>query len=293
MRSKFFAILAVLLVAACGTSFAMPSGADSDTGQLTKVFPPEMSLPEKVWDIPLTFGFGSTADYVIDRNLDDGSDINDAYWAGGNIYYDPAENVHLDLFLGVAEFNVGSVPVNDSLTTKVYLDTDADFAVGGNGKVDITQFAVIEGQPDMELFAGGGYRWAKADVEDIQAVSGGPVSFDLQVEVNEWHGMVGVSQRVNDPFKLWFGWDGCNFAWVPYVAAQYSDLTLNISGVSVLGRASEYPGQSVLTDTADSDDKVAVVAGSQILAFGDKLSIGVEGRFIAETSVSVNAHFRW
>lgn len=296
MKSKLFTVAAILAVSGMfvsGNAAALPSGADSDTSQLTKVFPAEWSLPPEVYGVPLRFGLGSTTDYVIDRNLDDGSDLNDAWWTGGNLYYDPLENIHLDLFVGAAELNVGSVRVNTPNTTRVYLDSEPGISVGGNGKVDITQFAVFEGYPDMKLFAGGGYRFTRVDVEEIQDFSGGPVDFDLDIEVNEWQAMVGVSQRINDPIKLWFGWDGCNFAWVPYVAAQYNDLRLNISGTSILGRASEFPGQSVLTDTAESDDMVAVAVGSQIIAFGDKLSIGVEGRFIAETSISVNAHFRW
>lgn len=284
-------VMAVGLVA-CGTSFAMPSGADSDTGQLTKVFQPEMSLPPDAWGVPLTFGFGTTTDYVIDRNMEDNSDLFDNVWTGGNIYWDPHEKVHLDVFLGVAWLKIGSVPVVGAPTTKVALETDTGFAFGVSGKVDITEFQVIPDQPTMKLFATGGYRFTNPDVDSIHA-SFDAASKDLNIEVNEWNGSVGISQRINDPFNLWFGWGWCNFAWVPYVGVQYTDLDLNITGTSSLPDSSNTERQSVQTGHTNSDGVVNVVVGMQIIGFNDKLSIGLEGRFVSETAVSLNGHFRW
>ncbi len=295
MKSKLLAIaMAVLVVSAatCVKSYAMPSGADSDTSQLTKVFPAEWSLPPDVYGVPLTFGFGSTTDFVIDRNLEDSSDLSENVWTGGNIYWDPHSKVHLDLFLGTAWMKVGTVAINNNTTTKVSLTADGAFAVGGSAKVDITEFQVIPEQPAMKLFAGGGYRFTNPDVDSIHA-SFDAVSEALNIEINEWSATLGVSQRINDPIKTWFGWGGLNFAWVPYVGVQYTDLDLNISGTSDLPTASSLDRQSVKTGHLNSDDVVNVVVGMQIISFDDKLSIGLEGRFIAETAVSLNGHFRW
>ncbi len=295
MKSKLLTIgMAALVISAiaCGKSFAMPSDMDSDTSQLKKVFSPEMSLPAEAWSIPLTFGFGATTDFVIDRDMDDNSDLSENVWTGGNIYYDPDPRVHLDLFLGAAWLKIGSVPVTNSATTKVNLETDSAFAVGLSGKVDVTEFQVIDQQPPMNLFVGGGYRFTRPDVKNVHA------SFDvtaqnLHVEINEWNATVGVSQRINDPFKQWFGWDGLNFAWVPYVGAQYTDLDMNITGTSDFPTSSTVARESVQTGHVNSDGVFNVVVGMQMIGFDDKLSLGLEGRFISETAVSLNAHFRW
>ena len=303
MRSKLLVLTIASLalgVVLSGTSYAMPSDADSDTTQLTKVFPAEMSLPPDVGGVPLTFGFGATTDYIIDRNLDaddaglSKSDLTDNVWTGGNIYYDPHEKVHLNLFLGTAWLKVGNVALQNSSGTTVMLNTDSAFAIGGSGKVDVTQFQVIEGQPQMNLFASGGYRFTNPDVDTIGNGGGfNATVFDLNVEVNEWNATLGVSQRINDPMKLWFGLEGWNFAWVPYVGVQYSDLDLNISGTSDLPNTSIANRQQVQTGHRNAEDVVNVITGMQIIAFGDKLSIGLEGRFVSETAVSLNGHFRW
>jgi len=283
----------VISTVAYGVSFAMPSEANSDTTQLTKVFPAEMSLPAEAWGIPLTFGFGSTTDFVADRNLDNGADLDENLWTGGNIYYDPDPRVHLSLFLGSAWLRVGSVPIDTDTTTKVTLDADAAFAVGTGVKVDVTDFEVIPDQPKMNLFVSGGYRHTNSDVREVDGGGFNDRSQSLELEINEWQGTVGVSQRINDPLKLWFGWTWCNFAWVPYLAVQYSDLDLNVSGQSQLPNSNSIISQSVQTGHVNSDGVVNLVVGMQVIGFGDKLSIDLEGRMLAESALTLGAHFRW
>ena len=296
MKSKLFAVATILVVCGMfvgGRAFAMPSDADSDTSQLHKVFPAEMSLPPDVDGIPLTFGFGTTTDYVYDRNLDNDADLDENVWTGGTIYYDPDPKVHLSVFLGSAWLKVGSVPINNNTTTKVTLDADAAFAIGGGAKVDVIQFDVISDQPQMNLFVSGGYRNTNPSVKKADGGGFNARSQSLALEINEWQATAGVSQRINNPVKLWLGWDGCNFAWVPYLGVQYTDLDLNITGVSVLPSGGSTISQSVRTGHYSADEVVNIVTGMQIIGFDDKVSIGVEGRFIAETAISLNARFRW
>ncbi len=291
MKSSFLkaaSVLMVLGVALCGQAFAMPSDAESNTAQLTKLFPEGFGL--EAVGLPVTLGFGSTADYVIDRNFDEGIDIDEGIWYGGNVYWDPLENVHLSTFFGVADFTLGNVRINNDTTTRMILKTNTDFAVGGGGKVDILQFDLLPDLPKMNLFASGGYRWTSGNVTDVTSGSFNAVSQALNVEVNEWQATLGVSQKFDNPLSF-IGWNG--FSAVPYVGVQYNDATLNVSGTSVLPNDARVPNQSVKTGARDSDNVVGVATGLQLIGFSNQLSVSVEGRFITETSVSLNGHFRW
>lgn len=302
MRSRFFGLMVVFSVLAFfagGQAFAMPSDADLNTAQMTKLAPASWS-PEG-WGFPLTLGFGATGDYVIDRTLDDNSDISEGHWGSGNLYWDPLENVHLELFAGVAEMRIGSVGINNTDAansgTKVELESEAGLAVGGGGKVDILEFPFFPHYwpdlPKMKLFGAGGYRHAgQMDVDEIHAGFDADRQ-DLQIEVNEWQATVGVSQQWNNPIGR-LGWgDWLNFNVITYVGAQYSDLQVNISGNSAIPVNDLGGDKNVKTGTRNSDVPVAVVAGLQILSFSDTFSVNLEGRFIAETAGSVSGHLRW
>ena len=288
MRSKFLA--AVLLVVAMGLSvsglaFAMPSSTDSDTAHMTKLMPEWASLP-------ITLGFGATGDYVIDRKLDDGSALSDTSWYGGNVYWDPLDNVHLSAFVGAANFRVGSVRINSDTTTKVELTTDTTFAGGGDAKVDVWQFPAFGNKHDVNMYATGGYRHGgQANVNQIHAGFDAR-AFDLQVEISEWHAGGGISQQWDNPLD-WFGWTWLKFSAIPYVGCEYSDMDVNISGNSSMPSNEVFPTRQVKTGHLNSDTKVAVVTGLQLLTFNNTWSVDVEGRFVAETAVSVSGHVRW
>ncbi len=257
-------------------AFAMPSDADLNTYQMK-------CLVDS--GCPFAVGAGAVGDFVLDRNLEESEDL-EASWYGATIQFDPVSQAHLSLFLGVAEFDLGTIRINpaSATTTRTVLKTDTDFAVGGSGKVDIISFPVVPNQPNMWLFGSGGYRFSNPDVESVRRGTVDASSFSMEVEVSEWQAALGLSQR----------WDNLlgDLDFITTAGVQYSDLEVDITGTSAFTQ----PGattQSVLTGTRESDEVVGVFAGLQLMLPGDQWSVAVEGRFVAETAVSVQGRLRW
>ena len=281
MKIKLSAFIFLFAFLAAGSAFAMPSDADSNTYQLKGLFGDV---------IPgVAIGFGGSGDFILDRNLEDASDLEATFY-GGNIYVDPHEQVHLNLFLGAGDIKLGNVPIDNGNTeTKAELETETDFAIGASGKVDVFSFPLFPDEPNSWIFVSGGYRYTHPDVDEV--TRGGFVAadptFTMNIEYSEWMATIGWSQA----FTKWI--EGVTF--MPYVGAQYSDVRVDRNGVGKFLTQAQPNGQnqSVLTDDPNGDDVVNVICGIQILGFDNQLSVAVEGRFVAETAVSVSGHLRW
>ena len=280
---KVFLVLAVFSFLATPV-FAMPSDADSNTYQMKAI------VPSGEWSLQFAMGLGATGDFVLDRNLEYDSILNDkadleAQWYGGDVYFDPIDRVHLNLFVGVAEIRVGSLPIDNNTTTKVEMESETNLAGGGSGKVDIFEFSVLDsvgitGQPQMAFFATGGYRYTNLDADSASPLGSRKIKLDTNFELHEWQAGGGVSQRIN--------WSG--FGWVIYAGGKYSDVDLNVSGATSYTDGSP---QTVKTGHLRSEDLAGVFCGLQVLGWEDRFSVAVEGRFIDETAVSVNGRLRW
>lgn len=271
--------VALALLAASWTSVAsaMPSDTESATYQMKNSMQSTESLP-------FALGFGASGDFVLDRSLDNDTDL-EASWYGMDIFIDPVDRLHFDLFLGAADFNLGGVAVDGHApTTKAELDTETTFAVGGSGKLDIVDFAVFPDQPNSWIYTTAGYRWANPDVDDATSL-GRAANLSMDVDVSEWQVGLGWQQRFNNLVS------GIGF--VSYFGVQYSDISVDLNGTGVYPAIGIGPQQTIVTDNSNSEDAFGVFVGCQIWGSEDRLMIGVEGRFISETAVSVNGHFRW
>lgn len=283
---SIFAVVAAVMLATAGIAQAMPSDADSNTWQLKRT----TDAFEMAWPV----GLGATGDFVLDRTLDledtDGRDLPEedmeSTWYGGNIYLDLLENVHLNFFIGVVDIELGSVAINNNNTTKLAIETDSDLAGGGSGKVDIYSFPVFAEQPNMWLFATGGYRYGQADVDSVVRGTTPASAFGMEVEVSEWQAALGLSQR----FDHWIE----GIAFVPYGGVKYNDVDVNVTGFARFPLGVGNPiNENVKTGHRESDGVVGVFAGLTLLTWDDRIAATVEGRFVDETAVSVNGHLRW
>ena len=277
-------------------AFAMPSDADSNTAQLKGTIGEAVNLNQPIdlgWG-PVAIGFGATGDFVLDRNLEGKDTANtadlEAIWYGGNVYFDPINRVHLNLFVGVAGIRVGRPSINNNTTAKVEIESETGLAGGGSGKVDIYEFSLLDsigitGQPQMAFFATGGYRYTNLDADSATPLGSRTLVLDTNFELHEWQAGGGVSQRIN--------WEG--FGWVFYVGGHYSDVDLNVGGTTTYQDPATFGGsiQTVTTGSLESEEVVGVFCGLQVLAWEDRFSVAVEGRFVDETAVSVNGHLRW
>lgn len=286
IRFLFALVLALFIVlAANGVTYAMPSDADSNTAQMAG-------------DLPFVLGLGASGDWVLDRNLendrDQGEDM-ESKWYGGNIYFDPFPQWHLNLFLGVAEIELGSLGMTglsatepfgavNTLGTRGSLETETSFAIGGSTKVDIINFPVFPDQPNMEIFGVGGYRYTSADVDEAKRGPTPATTLEMNVELHEWQGGGGVAQRIKNVIP--------DFELITYVGSAYSDVSLNLSGTNTFARSSG-PNQTIVTGKRESEDLINVFTGLQVLTPGNRWTVNVEGRFINETAVSVDGRFRW
>ena len=299
-RGLFLALLLVLFTALSVPAVsAMPSDAESATVQTKSTLESVFGMKDA---LPFALGFGATGDFVLDRNLDNATDL-EALWYGGNIYIDPIldssfgylkDRLHFSVFVGVADLQLGNVGVSGSTTTKVQLESDAAIAVGGGGKFDILEFQIpylkdvllVSELPNAQLYVSGGYRWSNPSVDSAPNLGTRVATVDMEFEVNEWHAGVGLQQRINN----WIPGVGL----VPYIGVQYSDIEVELTGTGTYAvEAGGDAAQTITTGSGNSDDVVAAVAGIQVWGFEDRLVVSVEGRFIAETAVSVNGRIRW
>ena len=271
-------VVALVFFASSRNLSASPSEADSNTAQM------------KGGETRFALGLGASSDFVMDRGLKKNEKLS-VNWYGGNIYFDPMDKFHLDFFLGAADVSLGSAHINNNETTIAELATDTTFAGGVGAKYDIADFEMWPDEPQAKLYASMGYRITSPDVSDatlggerIPGNSNPTSSLSMNIELQEWHASLGISQRING----W--WKGVSL--MPYAGVQYSDVSMNLSGTGV------FPGhfgqiESIRTGDVNSNDVVGVFVGLQVLSLGDRLALSVEGRFVDETAFSANGRFRW
>ena len=279
MKKRLFAVsLIVLTRALFSTSAVMarPSEADSNTWQ--------MKSPETAFAL----GVGASADFL-ERDLQAGVKVRDNNWWGANIYFDPMERLHLNLFLGATEAKLKSLPLSLSnggaITVLGNGETDTAFGIGIGSKVDVVKCAVVPDQPNMELFVSGGYRFANPDIDSAVGTDGSmPTLLDMQVDISEWQVGVGLKQRFDNIIP------GVGLA--PYLGVKYSDVDIDLSGTSSFAAG---PGvtASIITGSRNSDNVIGMFLGIQILGWEERLSFAVEGRFIDESAFYLNGHMRW
>lgn len=287
----FWVMVTLIVPFVSGIAMAMPSDGDLNTAQLKGTIGEAVGLNQPIdlgWG-PIAIGFGATGDFVLDRSLEGTADLEEE-WYGGNIYFDPIDRVHLNLFVGAARIQAGSLSIDNNTATKVEMESETNLAGGGSGKVDIYEFSVLDsvgitGHPPMAFFATGGYRYTNLDADSASPLSNHTLVLDTNFELQEWQAGGGVSQRIN--------WGG--FGWVFYVGGKYSDVDLDVGGTTkytpnVVGNG---PTETVTTGDLESGDVVGVFCGLQILGWEDRFSVAVEGRFVDETAVSVNGRLRW
>lgn len=274
--------LAVCLLSSVMTLFstlpamARPSDADSNTWQ--------MKSPESAFAL----GIGISADFV-ERDLEAGVDVLDNNWWGANIYFDPMERWHFNLFLGVTEAEMRDLPLslsNGGVTTVLGIgETETAFGMGIGSKVDIVEFSVVPDQPKMEVFASGGYRFSNPDLDSAVGTNGlNPTILDMEVDLAEWQVGGGLKQRFDNIVP------GVGIA--PYIGVKYSDVDIDLNGTSSFPAA---PGvtASIITGSRSSDNVIGIFLGVQILGWDERLSFAVEGRFIDESALYINSHIRW
>lgn len=281
MQKKEFVLWAFIFLSGlfpAGDLMAMPSDADSNTAQMSGKFT----------DLPIAIGV--SGDFVTDRGLDQNERLNTVDWYGANIYFDPAEKLHLDLFLGAASGDLEDLRIVLNTGVPVVGEfgagtSDTAFAYGLTAKVDVAEFSLIQDQPKTELFASGGYRSTNPDLTDaISSAGRRPTVLNMSVELQEWQVGSGVKQRFENLIE--------GVALAPYIGVKYSDMNVDLSGSSSFPVATGTTA-SIVTGERESDENVGLFLGFQILGLENRFSFDFEGRLIDETALYVNGHLRW
>ena len=152
MKKRFFAVSVVVWAVSLFSSrslMAMPSDADSNTAQM-----------KGEW-VQFPLAVGASGDFL-DRDLNDNEELNSMSWYGANIYFDPVERLHFNLFLGGAQGDLDNLRVELStgglVPNVVGLgESDTAFAIGISSKADVVEFNLVPNQPNAQLFVSGGY----------------------------------------------------------------------------------------------------------------------------------------
>ncbi len=279
MLGSFFLIVIFFALLFCATPvMAMPSDADSNTAQMRGGWA----------EFPLAIG--TSGDFVLDRPLNNGEKIDSTDWYGADIYFDPIERLHLNLFLGAAQGGFKDLRLNLStggLVTGVtgIGESDTAFAVGLGAKGDVLEFDLLPDRSKAELFVSGGYRRTNPDLESARGSNGlQPTALNMEIEIQEWQIGAGVKQRFDDLIP------GISF--LPYLGVKYSDVDVDLRGPSSFPAG---PGvtASIVNGSRESNDVVGLFLGLQILGWEDRLSFAIEGRWVEETAVYLNGHLRW
>lgn len=277
-KSLFSIVLFFTVLFCAAPVMAMPSDADSNTAQM-----------RGEW-VGFPLAVGASGDFVLERALDNGEDLESNEWYGANIYFDPVERLHFNLFLGAAQGDLEDLRV--ALSTGGLAAgvtgigaSDTAFAFGMGAKADVVEFDLLPDRSKAELFVSGGYRRTNPDLESAVGSNGlQPTILDMEIELQEWQAGVGVKQRFDNLIP------GISF--FPYLGVKYSDVDLDLSGTSSFPAG---PGvtASIVTGSRESNDNVGLFLGLQVLGWENRFSFDVEGRWIEETAVYLNGHIRW
>jgi len=277
-RSLFSIVLFFTILFCAAPVMAMPSDADSNTAQMRG---------ERV-DFPLAVG--ASTDFVLERALSNGEGLENADWYGANIYFDPVERLHFNLFLGAQQGSLEDLRLELStggLVTDVtgVGKSETAFAFGIGAKADVMEFDLLPDRSKTELFVSGGYRRTDSDLESAAGSNGlQPTALDMEIELQEWQAGVGVKQRFDDLIP--------GISLLPYLGVKYSDVDIDLSGISSFPAG---PGvtASIVTGSRESNDIVGLFLGLQVLGWENRLSLDIEGRWVEETAVYLNGHIRW
>ena len=280
MIKRFIVVLMVVLATSLFSSrclMAMPSDADSNTAQM-----------KGEW-VQFPLAVGASGDFV-ERDLDHSEELKSLSWYGANIYFDPVERLHFNLFLGAAQGDLDNLRL--VLSTGVPVpnvvglgDSDTAFAIGISSKADVVEFNLVPNQPNAQLFVSGGFRYAEPDLNSARGSNGlQPTALNMKVGLSEWQAGGGIKQPLENIIA------GVVFA--PYIGVKYSDMNVDLSGTSSFPAG---PGvtASIVTGERNSVDVVGLFLGLQILGWENRLSFDVEGRFIDESAVYINSRMRW
>ncbi len=80
---------------------------------------------------------------------------------------------------------------------------------------------------------------------------------------------------------------------IPYVGMKYSDVDAQLSGTAVFPPEEDRTTESVTAGDRGADDVLGMFVGTELYLFNERVSAGVEGRFIDETALQVSARMRW
>jgi len=215
------------------------------------------------------FKVGVEFDFVTERDLDVSDEdvtIEEFNWYGGKISYALADRVEPYVFLGAAGVEFTEKYTGVDLT----YETETDFAWGIGATVLLYEF-----ENGIRVGLDGRYRSVELDIDKIilngVSYSPGDVGIsDFSAEYKEWQVALGISKE--------FG------QFVPYGGIKYTDVEASMKAT--------ISGTTYKTDDANSDDVVGIFVGCDFLPT-ENFSIGVEGRFIDETSFSVALNYRF
>jgi opacity protein-like surface antigen len=254
MKRLWIAGIVVVLLSVCSVADAAPVGN-----------PAKPSLEKG--DAP--FKVGTELDFVTERELDVSDEdvtIEKLNWYMGKISYTMADKVDLYCLLGAAagEFSEKYTGVD------LEYDTETEFAWGVGATVLLYEF-----ENGLRLGLDGKYRQVEPDIDKVTlngvSYSPGDVGIsDFSAEYSEWQVAVGISKELGQ--------------FVPYGGIKYTDVEASTEAT--------ISGTTYKTDDVNSDEIFGIFIGCDFLPTED-ISIGVEGRFIDETAVTVAAAYRF
>ena len=218
-------------------------------------------------DTPFKIGF--EFDFVTERDLDVSDEdvtIEKFNWYGGKISYAFADRVEPYVFLGVAGGEFTEKYPGVDLT----YETETEFAWGIGATVLLYEF-----ENGLRLGLDGKYRQAKPDIDKMTlngvSYSPGDVGIsDFNAEYSEWQVAIGIAKELGQ--------------FVPYAGIKYTDVETSVKATIA--------GTTYKSEEVNSEEVVGIFVGCDFLPTED-FSLGVEGRFIDETSFSVTLNYRF
>lgn len=205
---------------------------------------------------PLSIGY--EGGFVFNRDLDDDTEL-ESHSHAARLGYVLGNLAEVYAVAGVFDLeNSGTVS-----GTKVVLDTDTAFIWGVGGTLPLVEF-----DNGARVGLTGKYRRAKPDLDKITVGGASASVTDSDFKYQDWVLALGAGYPTD------FG--------TPYFGVKYSDVAL--SDLTVSG--------TTFDADSNSDEKIGVFVGLDFEAT-DSLFINVEGRFIDETALSVNAGFKF
>lgn len=209
---------------------------------------------------------GTELDFVIERELDvSGVDVEiEAFnWYMSKISYTMADKVDLYCLLGGAS---GEFSEKYSGVDLKY-ETEGAFAWGLGATFLLNEF-----ENGIRLGLDGRYRQVEPDIDEVilNNVDVSSIITSGSIEYKEWQVALGISKEFEQ--------------FVPYGGIKYTDVEASMKATIL--------GTTYKTDDINSDGVFGIFIGCDFLPT-ENISIGVEGRFIDETAVTVAATYHF